>query len=294
MISEFLKIIHLRIIDTSVIFTHPAGPPFKSSLKYLAQSILRRKIQSNGHDSIVDAVSCMELVHLKIKNGPRFGDATLSEETETIFNLYHRNKRKCVMIDRASVVQLYSQLAINSSTSFIPCISDDEIAEHIIKEIQKTCSTNTTSNSSSSNTQHNSKAVDFIWGQFHDLENYYDNIEMGNSVESINSILSKIDQNIKAIHNSALPNTLIVVTTGKGNSAIINRLQRDIYTARAQESKNTEDAEPLEELDETIEDLQSVKSDTSTTPAKEENPLKQEFITACARARNALSFFKIK
>jgi len=275
-----------------VIFTHPAGPPYKSSLKHLARSILRRNIQSNGHDSIIDAVSCMELVHLKIKNGPLFGDATLNEKTETIFNIYHRNKRKCVMIDKASVVQLYSQLAMNSSTSFIPCISDDEITEHIIKQAQKTNSTNTTSSNCSN--QNNSRAVDFIWGQFHDLENYYDNIEMGNSVENINPILSKIDQNIKAIHDSALPNTLIVVTTGKGNSAIINRLQRDIYAARAQESKNTEDVEPLEELDETIEDDQSVKSDTSTTPAKEENPIKQQFITACARARNALSFFKIK
>ena len=67
------------MIDTSVIYQHPRGPPFKASLKWLAQKWLKKEIQSavanaadgtvGGHDSEEDARTAIELVRLKMEKG---------------------------------------------------------------------------------------------------------------------------------------------------------------------------------------------------------------------------------
>lgn len=64
-----LKIIHFNVIDTSVLFPHPRGLPFKRSLKTLAKEKLHRNIQDKvgGHDSKEDAVACLDLVLWKIR-----------------------------------------------------------------------------------------------------------------------------------------------------------------------------------------------------------------------------------
>nr|CAD7397045.1 unnamed protein product [Timema cristinae] len=68
--SDFkaLKIVHDTVVDTSVMFPHRMGPPFKRSLKNLAQEILMKVIQEDvgGHDSSEDAVAAMELVRWKV------------------------------------------------------------------------------------------------------------------------------------------------------------------------------------------------------------------------------------
>jgi len=67
---------HCRAIDTSVIYPHPNGKPFKRSLKELASRYLRCLIQNctaKGHDSYEDAATSMNLVRLKIAHGPAFG-----------------------------------------------------------------------------------------------------------------------------------------------------------------------------------------------------------------------------
>ena len=47
-----LKMTHHLIIDTALIYPHPRGPPLKSSLRYLSEHHLKRKIQTSqkGHD----------------------------------------------------------------------------------------------------------------------------------------------------------------------------------------------------------------------------------------------------
>jgi RNA exonuclease 1 len=67
-----LKMYHGRVIDTSLLYPHPSGPPMKSSLKYLTRGLLQRTIQNNGtngHDSREDAIAALELAQLKIKKG---------------------------------------------------------------------------------------------------------------------------------------------------------------------------------------------------------------------------------
>lgn len=71
------QLIHSFVIDTSAIYQHPRGPPFKASLKWLAQKWLKKEIQTavagadsaGGHDSEEDARTCVELLQLKMQKG---------------------------------------------------------------------------------------------------------------------------------------------------------------------------------------------------------------------------------
>lgn len=66
-----LRVLHGRVLDTSVMYPHPRGPPYKSALKVLCRKFLKRSIQDGSHDSVVDARVALELAQLKIKHGAR-------------------------------------------------------------------------------------------------------------------------------------------------------------------------------------------------------------------------------
>ncbi|KAJ1980866.1 hypothetical protein H4R33_005374 [Dimargaris cristalligena] len=78
-----LKMTHPLVVDTSVIFTTPRGNVMadrtrqKPSLRWLTQKYLHRSIQDrtirHGHDSIEDALACIDLLKLKLAQGPLFG-----------------------------------------------------------------------------------------------------------------------------------------------------------------------------------------------------------------------------
>jgi RNA exonuclease 1 len=64
-----LKLIHSTIIDTSIVFPHYFGLPYRRSLKSLVKSYLKRDIQKAdwGHDSFEDALACAELMLWKVR-----------------------------------------------------------------------------------------------------------------------------------------------------------------------------------------------------------------------------------
>lgn len=64
-----LRIVHHRIIDTAALFPHDQGLPHKIALKKLAKDYLHIDIQDgiNGHDSIQDSVTSLELLILQVK-----------------------------------------------------------------------------------------------------------------------------------------------------------------------------------------------------------------------------------
>nr|KAF6301328.1 hypothetical protein mPipKuh1_009335 [Pipistrellus kuhlii] len=63
-----LKLTHCTVLDTSVLFPHHLGLPYRRSLRSLAAQHLGRVIQDgvHGHNSIEDAISCMHLVISKV------------------------------------------------------------------------------------------------------------------------------------------------------------------------------------------------------------------------------------
>ncbi|KAF6220338.1 hypothetical protein HO133_003470 [Letharia lupina] len=90
-----LRLTHPFIIDTSMLYPHPRGPPMKSSLKWLAQKYLGREIQkghgTQGHDSVEDARACLDLVQIKCERGPQWG--TSEATVESIFKRLKRTPR---------------------------------------------------------------------------------------------------------------------------------------------------------------------------------------------------------
>ncbi|XP_063225820.1 uncharacterized protein LOC134532833 isoform X2 [Bacillus rossius redtenbacheri] len=68
-----LRIIHSTVIDTSVVFPHYYGLPFRRSLKSLVGALLKKDIQQDtgGHDSLEDARACVELMLWKLRKDYR-------------------------------------------------------------------------------------------------------------------------------------------------------------------------------------------------------------------------------
>ena len=65
-----LKLIHGCVVDTSVVFPHKRGPPFKRALRNLSAECLGKIIQTGegGHDSAEDARAALDLMLWKVKN----------------------------------------------------------------------------------------------------------------------------------------------------------------------------------------------------------------------------------
>ncbi|KAJ9627321.1 hypothetical protein H2203_003783 [Taxawa tesnikishii (nom. ined.)] len=89
-----LKMSYPFIIDTALLYPHPKGPPQKSSLKWLSQKYLSREIQNRGpkgHDSVEDALACLDLIKQKCEKGKTWG--TPEATGESIFKRLSRSER---------------------------------------------------------------------------------------------------------------------------------------------------------------------------------------------------------
>ncbi|KAI3407797.1 hypothetical protein GPALN_014135 [Globodera pallida] len=64
-----MRLVHRRVVDTSVVYPHRMGPPYKRALKTLAAEIMQLIIQDDesGHDSKEDALACMRIMLRKVK-----------------------------------------------------------------------------------------------------------------------------------------------------------------------------------------------------------------------------------
>ncbi|XP_076812558.1 uncharacterized protein LOC143459342 isoform X1 [Clavelina lepadiformis] len=64
-----LRLIHCSVVDTSVVFPHRLGPPYKRALRNLMSEHLGIIIQNSadeGHDSFEDAMACVKLMKWKM------------------------------------------------------------------------------------------------------------------------------------------------------------------------------------------------------------------------------------
>ncbi|KAH7481692.1 putative exonuclease [Phytophthora ramorum] len=71
-----MRLVHPTIADTAILYPHQRGFPFRTSLKYLTKTYLKKDIQMQiqaGHDSAEDAIASLELLLLKVREGPWFG-----------------------------------------------------------------------------------------------------------------------------------------------------------------------------------------------------------------------------
>ncbi|GAA5829121.1 hypothetical protein JCM11251_004132 [Rhodosporidiobolus azoricus] len=136
-----LKLIHSFVIDTSVIYQHPRGPPFKASLKWLAQKWLKKEIQKElpvvegeavaGHDSEEDARAAVELVRLKMEKGPGFGEFVTDQET--VFERIGRGQdpKTSAVVDHGTPGQWHGAKA----STAIACTNDDEVLQGLLDTV---------------------------------------------------------------------------------------------------------------------------------------------------------------
>lgn len=192
-----LKFAHPYIIDTSSIFQHTRGPPYKPGLKWLAHKWLKRDIQKNtslGHDSIEDALTCIDLLKLKLKNGPEFG--LFNTDSESIFSKLERcdDTKKCAIIDYGNLGHWYG----NSLKTFISCFSDDEILDRVLKNID---------------------SHDFIWARFRELEYSlgWSGNAATNDIESIDNEFRKLNERINKLYTCLPKCTILLIYSGTGD-----------------------------------------------------------------------------
>ncbi|CAM9945837.1 unnamed protein product [Ectocarpus sp. 6 AP-2014] len=126
-----LKMVHLRCLDTSLLYPHPKKGR-RSSLRYLVSMYLQRTIQGSdtGHNSAEDAIAALELAQLKVSRGPNFG---AERSTDSIFDRLQRNRVPATMVASSEQCRRH----ISGSASTVSSFSDDGVVQSVLKEIQR-------------------------------------------------------------------------------------------------------------------------------------------------------------
>ncbi|KAK4691733.1 RNA exonuclease, partial [Lecanoromycetidae sp. Uapishka_2] len=276
-----LKLTHPFIIDTSILYPHPRGPPMKSSLKWLAQKYLNREIQKGhgtvGHDSIEDAKACLDLVKLKCERGPQWG--TSEATSESIFKRLKRAPKVGPLIDSgdgktgAIVDHGAPERNFGSMATYcIGCSDDAGVVEGVKRAVL----------GDSDGKYIPGGGVDLTWARFQELAamrgwllDHRPGAKRPAMAEpepaALGAAVAKTVNQIKEIRDFLPPCTLLIVYSGTGDPREIGRLQEMQRTF-----KKEFQAKKWDQL--------SVKwTDT------EEQALKM----ACRRAREGLGFIAI-
>ncbi|PWW72290.1 hypothetical protein C7212DRAFT_302295 [Tuber magnatum] len=224
-----IRIAHPHIVDTSVIYDHPRGPPYRASLRWLSEKYLRRKIQKggpNGHDSIEDAKACLDLLKLKLERGLEYG--TSSTAAESIFKRLSRMQpvaRIGGIVDYGAPDKWWSP----GAARVIQAKDDAEVAAGIVKSIR----------GDPPGTRDGHPKLDLVWGRMHALEtlrgwNKTAAPEEGppipiKNIEPNPSALAQGVENVtaqlKRIYDSLPPCTAFIVYSGTGDPRELRRLQ---------------------------------------------------------------------
>ncbi|KAL1823660.1 hypothetical protein DCAR_0311657 [Daucus carota subsp. sativus] len=230
-----LKISHHLVIDTAVLYKHSRGgtSTYKISLRVLTRKFLAREIQNSncGHDSVEDARATMELALLKIRHGPDFG-APPSFMRKKLLTVLGECGKTSSVIDNISVVKRYA----SESSNAIPISSDDEALTKAKKEV-------------------NNEKVHFVWAQFSELYTILkkqaeddDKLKekLANMISlltckkiptrkkcitykitsEIKDVLHRLNARVKTLCSSLPANTMLIICTGHGDTAVVQRLRR--------------------------------------------------------------------
>ena len=242
-----LKMTHPFIVDTTILFPHPRGPPLKSSLKFLAQKYLSREIQkghgTKGHDSVEDAQACLDLVKQKCEKGAKWGTSEASGEP--IFKrLAHspspyapavqgqpRPGRTGAMVDRGLPEKSFGSTA----TFSIGCETDNGVCTGIRRAVR----------GDTDGAEIPSGGVDFTFARLRDLEALrgwqsdsrlandrrdYPNSakELGGS--ALTQTVVRLVDHITTIRATLPPCTLFIVYSGSGDPRDLLKLQEQYRT----------------------------------------------------------------
>lgn len=135
-----MQIRHPRVIDTSLIYDHPRGPPLRPGLKWLAQTHLARAIQKDdgsvtGHLSIEDLSASLDLVKLKLIEGAIFGQSVRETSLfEKVYEIYPT--KRSVVIDY-NPNDFGNDFGENANVEKIAVTSDDKAVKTVLAEMDR-------------------------------------------------------------------------------------------------------------------------------------------------------------
>lgn len=212
-----LKMTHPFVVDTSLLYPHPRGMPFRSSLKFLANKYLKREIQSgaNGHDSVEDARAALDLVRLKCEKGMHFGVA--DAYGESLFTRLSRSGRKTAMIDYG-----FPQKGFGSCADVkIACQSDEEVTMKVVEAVGAG--------------EDSGQKIGFIWGQLRDMEkpaskppadqdgeeDGMDTAARANTKDVSRATVARL----RSIYQALPSSTVLMVYPGPGDMSEVHHLQ---------------------------------------------------------------------
>ncbi|RFU75607.1 hypothetical protein TARUN_6667 [Trichoderma arundinaceum] len=173
--TKAIRLAHPFIVDTSMIYPHPRGPPLKSSLKWLAQKYLSREIQKGGalgHNSIEDAKTCLDLVKQKCEKGKLWGSSDVQGE-----NLFRRLARAGTAYKAQGGDAALGGIEVGKTSAAVDwgdptkglgagathqlgCKSDEEVTTNIIRAVL----------GDEDGSVIRGGGVDFVWGRMRELE----------------------------------------------------------------------------------------------------------------------------
>ncbi|EAQ89276.1 hypothetical protein CHGG_05895 [Chaetomium globosum CBS 148.51] len=260
-----MQLAHPFIVDTSILFPHPRGPPLKSSLKFLALKYLNREVQKgdgtiHGHDSIEDAKTCLDLVKKKCEKGKAWAAGEVQGE-----NIFKRLARAGTSyratggpgatgglpVGKSSAAVDWGDVtrsACSAATVTISCKSDAEVEAGIIRAVQ----------GDPDGLEVPGGGVDFVWARMRELEalqgwwnrnkpnttdsgaeetepetatadmpttNTTTSTDTTASASPLETHLAALSQRLKRIHSALPPCTALIVFSGTGDPREVGRLQ---------------------------------------------------------------------
>ncbi|CEP24780.1 unnamed protein product [Cyberlindnera jadinii] len=188
-----MKIMHPNIVDTSLIFEHPRGPPFKSSLKYLTKQYLKRVIQEGEHDSVEDSKACLELVKLKLSEGGLLGKVI---DGELIFNDLMKIDKKALILDFQRVQA--------EQNRYITCLNDDDVVAKTISKIAE---------------------YDLIVANLKEVEFAQENGQF--TEESKSELYNRLNDRLRSIYESIPPNSLVAFSMCHGDQTTLKQMREN-------------------------------------------------------------------
>ena len=192
-----LKMTHPYIIDTSSLFLSSGKCQYKPKLRMLAKRMLGVDIQvgSDGHSSVQDARTCMELVLKTFSDGK-----PVSVDGRSILTEIASFNHSVAIVDRPSIVRLFGP-----HTSGCPVPTDEDT----VIEAKKALS------------QHN---LTFL--QLHSYEEYIKSTKKRECEHEAQRVLRQMDAEVLDIVDSCQSGTLVLVVCGSGDIRAVKELQQ--------------------------------------------------------------------
>ncbi|RKP07407.1 hypothetical protein THASP1DRAFT_17105, partial [Thamnocephalis sphaerospora] len=215
-----LKLAHATVIDTAIIYTHPRGPPFRCSLRWLSSKYMERQIQQEavdehgqpvGHDSAEDARACLDLVKLKLEKGYEFGRH--ARETVSLFYRLRQQTppRLSAVADHPNGRNTYME-----ADTFVPCDSDAEVIDAMLAQ---------------------TKSHQFVFGKLRALEQLYNPKHQGSKDDKSQEVtavaaaaaaataplvphpetLKQLDEQVRRLFDGLPTGTSLVIFSGHGD-----------------------------------------------------------------------------